>query len=120
MISNPITLVATIVMLSIANLLVAAGARQTHFPGPRIGFASAAGLLDWRLAAGMALYALAFVLYLTLLARGSLSAVYPVLVGGTFALVLAGSTWMLGEHFSTMRITGSALIALGVFLCLRG
>ena len=49
------------------------------------------------------------------MSRLPLSHTYPMM-GATFPLVLIGSTLFLGERMSTLQISGSALIMIGVVI----
>ena len=49
------------------------------------------------------------------MSRLPLSHIYPMM-GATFPLVLIGSTLLLGERMSTLQISGSALIMIGVVI----
>ena len=73
------------------------------------------GIFRWQLMLGAALYVLAFLLYLQVLARFDLSYAAPVMVGGVVLLVfLAGAA--LGETIGSARILGTGLILGGIVL----
>jgi len=73
-------------------------------------------LLNARMVAGLALYAVGFVLYIYALhATPVLSFVYSVFAS-TFVFVLLISKYALGERINAVRALGMLLIVLGITL----
>ena len=68
---------------------------------------------------GFILYGLAAVLWFSVLPRVDLSISYPVLVGLTFVLVVAGSIVAFNENLPWAKVLGLALILAGVALVAR-
>jgi drug/metabolite transporter (DMT)-like permease len=62
---------------------------------------------------GLACYAISVVVWVTILSRAEVSFAYPFL-GLGFILVTFASSFLLGEAISAQRLTGTALIAVGV------
>lgn len=68
--------------------------------------------------AGIAIYALSTIVYLTALSRGELSFVFPIIsVSYIFAALLA--FFVLGEKISVVRWIGILTIVTGVFLVVK-
>ncbi|MCD6546929.1 MAG: EamA family transporter, partial [Nanoarchaeota archaeon] len=69
--------------------------------------------------AGLLLYVVSTIIYLTALSRGELSALYPLI---SISYVVAGglSVFLLGEKISLTRWIGIITIVIGVFLVVRG
>ena len=69
--------------------------------------------------AGLLLYVVSTIVYLTALSRGELSALYPLI---SISYVVAGglSVLLLGEKISLTRWIGIITIVIGVFLVVRG
>jgi multidrug transporter EmrE-like cation transporter len=68
--------------------------------------------------AGLALYGLGAVVWLLVLARVDVSVAYPF-VGAGFILTMVLGWLVLNEPIGTLRLTGTALVALGVYLVAR-
>jgi len=71
--------------------------------------------LNWRLAAGVALYLLSFVFYFMGLRVGELSVLYPMVALG-YIWTMLWSRMFFGEPFSRRKVGGIALILAGVVL----
>ena len=83
--------------------------------GPTMQFSK--GMLAWLspwLMAAVALYGVAFVLMVRVYAVNPLSVASPVMAGGTFLLIALASTLLLGEGLGSQKLTGIALIFLGI------
>jgi multidrug transporter EmrE-like cation transporter len=76
-------------------------------------------LLNWRLAAGVALYLLSFVFYFLGLREGELSVLYPMVALG-YIWTMVWSRIFFGEPFSRRKMGGIALILVGVVLLKAG
>lgn len=70
-------------------------------------------LLDWRVIAGFALYALSTLAWLAALSRGELSELYPV-ISLNYALALIVGWLLFGESVTLAKVLGVALILMGV------
>lgn len=70
-------------------------------------------LLNWRLAAGVALYLLSFVFYYLGVREGELSVLYPMVSLG-YLWTLLWSRLFFGEPFTQRKLTGLALILAGI------
>ncbi len=68
---------------------------------------------------GFICYGIAAVLWFSVLPRVDLSISYPVLVGLTFILVVAGSMVVFNENLPWAKVLGLALILAGVALVAR-
>lgn len=76
-------------------------------------------LLNWRLAAGVALYLLSFVFYFLGLRVGELSVLYPMVALG-YIWTMVWSRIFFGEPFSRRKMGGIGLILMGVVLLKAG
>ncbi len=63
---------------------------------------------------GLGGYALSQLLWLNVLTEARLGAAFPVFVGGTFVIVMAGSALFLGESLTLTRLAGALLVAAGI------
>jgi len=114
---NDILLVAGYTVIStIAILLVkqyASLAVETWRMSP--GWSSAGGIL----LLGASLYALSFMIWMVILSRNELSLVYPLMIGLTLVATTTASWLLLKEPLNTVRLTGIAVIFVGVVLVTR-
>jgi len=69
----------------------------------------------WVMLGGL-LYAISMVSWLAALRDLKLGLAYPVYFGGSFALVLLGSVFLLGERLSPLRLLGVLAIFCGIVL----
>jgi drug/metabolite transporter (DMT)-like permease len=67
---------------------------------------------------GLSCYVLGSFFWLIALSRTDLSFAYPF-ASLSYILIFAGSWYFFGEHISTMRLSGLAVIVLGVLLVAR-
>lgn len=65
-------------------------------------------------ALGLALYILAFLVWLAVVARQPLSVAYPSAVGVTMVVTAALAATVLGESFGLRQVFGTALVLAGV------
>ncbi len=65
---------------------------------------------------GIAMYIISFVMWLALLSMLDISLIYPIFVSAAFIIVMLGSVLLFGEQVTTMRIVGTAVVALGIAL----
>ncbi|HKT31297.1 MAG TPA: EamA family transporter [Gammaproteobacteria bacterium] len=116
-------LVITGVLLNAAaQLLLKAGVQ--HMGVIKLQF-SAIVAAGWRLAfephilGGLACYVVSVVVWILALSRVPVSIAYPMLSLGY--IVTAVAAWLLlGEALSAVRVTGIAVIIVGVYLVARG
>ena len=73
-------------------------------------------ILNIPLWAGLLLYGIAFVLYALTLQRLPLNVTHPVLTCGAISMVAVLSVILFGESFTTTKIIGVVLVAIGVIL----
>lgn len=59
-------------------------------------------------------YGLSHLLWLNVLSRARLGAMFPIFVSSTFIIVMAGSALILGEAVNAQRLAGAGLVALGM------
>jgi multidrug transporter EmrE-like cation transporter len=71
--------------------------------------------LNWRLAAGVALYLLSFVFYYLGVREGELSVLYPMVSLG-YLWTLLWSRLFFGEPLTRRKVTGLALIIAGIVI----
>lgn len=67
---------------------------------------------------GIVIYIFSMIVWLMVLSRAEVSMVYPMTSLGYILSVIA-AYFLLGEHFSFLRISGVLVIMLGVFLIAR-
>ncbi len=68
---------------------------------------------------GVVLYIVSFVMWLSLLSMMEISEVYPIFVSAAFLIVMAGSAVWFNENVSALRIIGTLVVALGIFIVSR-
>lgn len=106
---NVYVLVVTMILTAIgANILLKLGAIASEPLG-------LAGLLNWYVLVGLAMFGLAALLYLIVLRRLPLN-VTQAFIATQFVGVLLASHFILGEAIPPLRIAGCALIVSGVVL----
>ena len=96
---------AASVIGSIAAVLLKAGANRLR-----------SGWRDWtgKIGAGIALFLISSVFYIKGLQQGSLTVLYPMVSLG-YVWTLIWSRIFFGELFNRHKVTGLALVLLGVF-----
>jgi multidrug transporter EmrE-like cation transporter len=110
-----------IVLGTAAQLLLKAG---TNAVGPfafTLENAMPVGLkmiLEPRIVAGIGCYAIGLVVWILALSRTPVSIAYPTVSLG-FALNALLAWWLLGEAVTPLRMTGIAVIIVGVYLVAR-
>jgi len=117
--SVPVSLVATIGLVSAANLALRRGMAGAGAPRS-IGALLGAALRSPFVLGGGALYALSMATWIWTLRTFPVSRAYPAYVGGSFVLVLAGSRIFLGERIGLRRLVGAAAILGGIALEVLG
>jgi drug/metabolite transporter (DMT)-like permease len=73
-----------------------------------------AAVIDPSVLAGLAGYGTSHLLWLHVLSRARLGAMFPLFVSATFVMVMAGSVLILGEQVTAQRLGGAALVCLGI------
>ena len=82
------------------------------------------GSILWRLATnpfvffGLLIYVISVVFWLVALSRVDLSYAYPF-ASLSYIIMLVASWWLFNEHISLMRIIGTLVICVGVWLIYR-
>ena len=114
----PWTLVATVLLVSLANLSLRRGMSGGGGGPTRLGLRAVAlhALRSPYVVAGGILYAVSMVTWMLSLRTVPVSRAYPLYVGGSFTLVLLGAYLLLGERFSWRRLVGTTAILCGIVL----
>lgn len=114
-----VTLLATILLVSTANILLRWGMAAM---GPDRGVLALVlfALRTPAVCLGGLLYVISMVAWLATLRSLDLGLAYPVYMGGTFAAVLTSSVVILGERFSARRVIGVTVIVVGMVMVLHG
>ncbi|HET7922724.1 MAG TPA: SMR family transporter [Gammaproteobacteria bacterium] len=79
----------------------------------------------WKLAfephilGGLTCYVVSVVVWILALSRVQVSIAYPMLSLG-YVVTAVAAWWLMGESLSAMRMTGIAVIIVGVYLVARG
>lgn len=73
-------------------------------------------LANPRLILGVALYGLAFLVWLVTLRSYAVTTVYPLFIGVGYVTVIAASFALLHEPLSPWKLTGITLVGVGVVL----
>jgi multidrug transporter EmrE-like cation transporter len=115
-------LVLTGVMLNAAaQLLLKAGVTRVGEIKLTLGTILSAG---WKLAfephiiGGLTCYVVSVVVWILALSRVQVSIAYPMLSLG-YVVTAVAAWWLMGESLSAIRITGIAVIIVGVYLVAR-
>ena len=107
-------LVATV--LTVASHLLMKGGVMAEAARPASGLVAALGAWGQPLVlAGLVLYGLAMIFWMTTVSRQDVSFLYP-LTSVNYALVVAGSALFFGEVISLSRALGVVLVMAGVAL----
>ena len=122
MLKTLLVLVVAVVLGGTGHVLLSKGIRPvgdlTEAPSGRLGGMVTRALLSPWVAVGVALQAIFFFLYLTLLSRADLSQLLP-LTALDYVVVALLAQWVLGEVVTPARWAGIVLIAAGVALVSR-
>lgn len=68
---------------------------------------------------GLILFAAGFFIWLKILSLFEVSKAYPIMVSATISLVLIGSSLILKENVSFLRVLGVIVVILGIFLIFK-
>lgn len=102
---------AAVLCNALAQLMIKRGAPAALLP--------LAAWLNPRLATAVLLYGASFVLTVVVYARLPLSLISPLMAGAVFLLVSLGAASLLGESLGPLRLTGAALVLIGIALLAR-
>jgi multidrug transporter EmrE-like cation transporter len=111
-----VMLVIAAAVAGVGNLCLSAGARAGAREGGQGLQLSWSLLSNYVLMLGLVFYGLSAVLYVKLLAQVDISRAYPIVVGATFAIVLAGASFILRERITLWRAVGCVLIWVGILI----
>ena len=70
-----------------------------------------------RLMLAAAIYVLVFGIYLVLLSRMDVSQAFPTTIGANILFIAIMAIVILGEAATIPRLSGMAMIAVGIYLC---
>ena len=101
---------ASVSLGAAGQILLKAGAER--WSGRSLFQTLGPAVTDWRVLAGLAVYAVSSVLWLVVLSRVSLSVAYPFAAMGYVVVVAAAA--LRGEQVPALRWLGVAFIVLGV------
>ena len=114
--------VVAVVLGGAGHVMLSKGIRPvgdlTEAPAGRLGGMVTRALSSPWLLAGVALQAIFFFMYLTLLSRADVSQLLPM-TALDYIVVALLAQWILGEVLTPARWAGIALIAIGVALVSR-
>lgn len=108
----------TVVFISVANLALRHGMSGLGRDGGIRGLIHHTLRTPSVLLGGI-LYVVSMITWLAALRHLPLGLAYPVYLGGSFALVLLGSVFMLKESLSLQRLIGVLSILVGILLIVR-
>jgi drug/metabolite transporter (DMT)-like permease len=109
------TPIESILLVIFASFLGSFGAVFLKSGAGRISRNLKTLLLNWRLAAGVALYLISTVFYLMALKMGELSILFPMVSLG-YVWTLLWSRVFFGEPFSRRKFAGLAIIFAGLIV----
>lgn len=107
------TPIESILLVLFASFVGSFGAVFLKWGAGRISRNPKTILLNWRLAAGVALYLISTVFYLMALRKGELSLLFPMVSLG-YVWTLLWSRLFFGEPFNRRKLAGLALIFAGL------
>lgn len=107
------TPIESILLVLFASFVGSFGAAFLKWGAGRISRNPKTILLNWRLAAGVALYLISTVFYLMALRKGELSLLFPMVSLG-YVWTLLWSRLFFGEPFNRRKLAGLALIFAGL------
>ena len=109
-------LVVTVVCVSAAHICLRRGMADLGPAGPK-DLIRHILRSPWVIGGGL-LFGVSMLTWLATLSEMRLGLVYPVYVGGSFALVLLGSVFLLGEELTLQRFLGVLAIFGGILLAM--
>ncbi len=116
-------LIGCIVLAAVGNLILKAGMnRMGSVSETTMGISAyiMQTALKPQIIIGVIFYVLSFVMWLALLSMVDISAVYPIFVSAAFVIVMSASVIWLGEHVTLLRVLGTVVVALGIYLVSKG
>ncbi len=108
-----ITMAASVVLSAGSNLLLRFA--MSDIDGEGLGLLLAAARSPVVLV-GLFAYGTSFLLWLNVLSQARLGAAFPVYMSSTFAIIMFGSAFALGEELTLPRVAGAALIVAGIIV----
>ena len=117
-------IVGGVLLNSVAQLLLKAGARNVGEIHIDLGNLGEMIALGWRVATqlpiigGLTCYVLSVVLWIVALSRVDVSVAYPMLSLG-YVVAAVGAWWLFGEVLSLQRMAAIGIILVGVALLAR-
>ena len=118
-----IALTLALVLNAVANLLIKFGMKRFDSIGQEISKSLStlisALATNWMLILGISCFAVNVLFYAYALKKIDVSAAYPVMVGGGFAIIALTAWKFLGESLTRPQLFGVALILIGVWLVAR-
>lgn len=116
--ANLVLLLATALLMATSNLLVKSGLSHLgQFSFTRAGLRAA--FTQPLLLSGMALVFVSGLLWFYLLSREPMTTVYPIFVGATYVLIVAGSIVIFRESVLGGKGVGIVLVLAGILLITR-
>jgi drug/metabolite transporter (DMT)-like permease len=113
------TPISSILLVFLASFIGSFGAVFLKLGAGRLHREISSLLLNWRLAAGVALYLLSFVFYYMGLRVGQLSVLYPMIALG-YIWTMVWSRLFFKEPITSLKLCGIVLIMTGVGLLNMG
>jgi multidrug transporter EmrE-like cation transporter len=114
------TIILSVTLSAIGQVCFKLGLNSLSHSGTPVGPVKniALALLTPGVMAGLGLYAVGTLLWLSALGRLELSQAYPFVSFG-FALTALGGWWLFSEQLSIQRVAGIAVIMVGITLVAR-
>jgi drug/metabolite transporter (DMT)-like permease len=108
-----IILIVYLLIAQVGVLLIKLGSSKTH-----IALASKTIILNLTLntIAGLAFYAISFILFIIIISRFNLSYVAPIINGSNYVLTMLIALIILREKISLIQLIGACIILIGIFM----
>ena len=113
-----ILILASVTLSAVAQVAFKFGVSSDPGQAARAILGPLAKLMTLGVLVGLGLYAVGTILWLTALERVDLSQAYPF-AGVGFALTTLAGWWLFGDALSAERLTGIALVIIGIILVAR-
>lgn len=120
--ANYFLLIITVLIGAVGQTLLKLGVNQStpHIQGissfQNILHAIFVYLTNYFILLSLAIYSVGFFLWLTVLSKFQLSFAFPVITATTFLLIMLCSWLFLHENITPLRVAGTLLISIGIFL----